>query len=482
MLVQTASFAFLVAAAVFLARRKRYPLPPGPPALPIIGHIHLIPPAGQDMFFYELGKQYGDIVHLKILNRYMIILNSARVAVDLLEKRANNYRDRIYLPIWELLGLGGILAFLKGDDKNYRIQRKMFEQYFSKAKSREYRDIQLHEAHVLARNLLVKPETNFNLVLLRFSTSLITDIVYGYQLQESNDPYLEIIDGCSRAAVESGPMGGTPIDLFPILRNFPSWFPGTYYANYARRASYHFRRLIEFPYEHVKSQMAAGQARSSFMASQLEALKADGQDDDSHVEQLKLAASAAYSAGAETTSSTLSFFLLAMVLHPECQAKAQKEIEAVIGPDRLPDFADRENLPYVECILQETVRRWNHAAPTGIPRKNVEDDVYNGMFIPKGSTIITNFRAMTLDESIYQDPTTFDPSRFLPLPLGRGEPYSSTLFGFGRRKCPGRHLAEDSLWIAIATILASISIKRAIDEDGKEIIPDAVPTSSGVTT
>ncbi|KAG6883170.1 hypothetical protein C0993_007526 [Termitomyces sp. T159_Od127] len=130
------------------------------------------------------------------------------------------------------------------------------------------------------------------------------------------------------------------------------------------------------------------------MASQLEDLKANGLDDDSHVEQLKFAASAAYSAGAETTSSTLSFFLLAMVLHPECQEKAQKEIESVIGSDRLPEFADRENLPYVECVLQETAR-WNHAAPTGIPRKNVEDDVYNGMFIPKGSTIITNFRSDT---------------------------------------------------------------------------------------
>ncbi|KNZ77801.1 O-methylsterigmatocystin oxidoreductase [Termitomyces sp. J132] len=481
MLLQTTYVAFIVAAAVvFFARRNTRKLPPGPPAMPVIGHIHLIPPAGQDLFFYELGKRYGDVVHLKILNRYMIILNSAQVAVDLLEKRANIYRDRIYLPIWELLGMGGLISFLKGDDKNYRLQRKMFEQYFSKAKSREYRDIQLREARVLAQNLLAKPETDFIPLTLQFSTSLITEIVYGYRPQVSNDPFLQIIDDCSRAAVESGPMGGTPIDLFPILRYFPAWFPGTYYATYARKASRHFKRLIEFPYEHVKSQMAAGRAKPSFMGSQLEAFKADGQDDGSHVEQLKFAASAAYSAGAETTSSTLSFFLLAMVLYPDCQTRAQEEIEAVIGSARLPDFADRDNLPYLECILQETVR-WNHAAPTGIPRKNVEDDVYNGMFIPKGSTIITNFRAMTLDASIYKNPTTFDPSRFLPSPLGRGEPHSSTLFGFGRRKCPGRHLAEDSLWIAIATILATVSIKRAIDGDGKEIIPDAVPTSSGVT-
>ncbi|KAG6894307.1 hypothetical protein C0992_006642 [Termitomyces sp. T32_za158] len=89
---------------------------------------------------------------------------------------------------------------------------------------------------------------------------------------------------------------------------------------------------------------------------------------------------------------------------------------------------------------------------------------------------------MTLDEAVYKESTKFDPSRFLSPPLGRGEPRSSTLFGFGRRKCPGRHLVEDSLWIAIATILATVSMKRAIDEDGKEMIPDAVPTSSGITS
>ncbi|KAG6916223.1 hypothetical protein DXG01_007806 [Tephrocybe rancida] len=168
-----------------------------------------------------------------------------------------------------------------------------------------------------------------------------------------------------------------------MLRNFPSWFPGTYYATYARKSAHFFEQLLEYPFRQVQEQMvcrrkAEGRestARPSFVASQLEALHANGQVDDvSSTKQIKLAAAAAYSAGAET-----------------CQARAQEEINAVIGSDRLPDFADRENLLYVECVLQETMR-WNLAAPTGIPRKAVEDDVYNGMFIPKDSTVITNFR------------------------------------------------------------------------------------------
>lgn len=87
---------------------------------------------------------------------------------------------------------------------------------------------------------------------------------------------------------------------------------------------------------------------------------------------------------------------------------------------------------------------------------------------------------MTLDENIYKNPFEFDPQRFVPPPKGRGEPFACGPFGFGRRVCPGRHLAEDSLWIAMATILSTLSITKAIDEDGQEIIPDSTPIAIGI--
>jgi len=102
-----------------------------------------------------------------------------------------------------------------------------------------------------------------------------------------------------------------------------------------------------------------------------------------------------------------------MVLHPECQVKAQKEIDMVVGPSRLPDFNDRGSLPYVECLFQETLR-WNPAVPLGVPHRSVADDVYRGMFIPKDSVMIANIRAMSLDENMYSEPDTFSPTRFLP--------------------------------------------------------------------
>ncbi|KAJ7104682.1 cytochrome P450 [Mycena epipterygia] len=127
-----------------------------------------------------------------------------------------------------------------------------------------------------------------------------------------------------------------------------------------------------------------------------------------------------------------------MVLNPECQIRAQKEIDSVVGTSRLPNFEDRAELPFVECILQETLR-WNPIAPLGVPHRSTQDDVYRGMS------------------------TKFMPERFLSPPLGAGEPHFSCLFGFGRR----------NLWIAIVSILATCTVSNALDEHGKAIVPKA---------
>lgn len=65
----------------------------------------------------------------------------------------------------------------------------------------------------------------------------------------------------------------------------------------------------------------------------------------------------------QTVSAIYSFFL-AVTLHPEIAKKAQAEIDSVVGNDRLPTFADREHLPYLDALVQE-VFRWNSVVPTG---------------------------------------------------------------------------------------------------------------------
>jgi len=201
----------------------------------------------------------------------------------------------------------------------------------------------------------------------------------------------------------------------------------------------------------------------------------DDQATPEDYEDLKGAAAVMFGAGEQTTWSSLTVFVLAMVLYPECQSRAQEEIDKVVGLSRMPDFDDRESLPYVEGLMQETLR-WNPPVALGIPHRSMVDDTYRGMFIPEGSSVFANIRGIGLDEALYADPLTFSPERYLPKPEGRGEPHFASVFGFGRRICTGQYLADASLWIAMASILATLKISSALDDHGQKIIPNIVMT------
>ena len=126
-------------------------------------------------------------------------------------------------------------------------------------------------------------------------------------------------------------------------------------------------------------------------------------------------------------------FFLAMTLNPHVVKKAQEQLDRVLGGERLPDFSDQEDLPYISAIIKETYR-WGCPFPFGVPKRVMEDDVYNGYFIPAGATIVDNIwqvvkyssvssrtlvtndercRAMFYDESIYPAPHQYDPERYL---------------------------------------------------------------------
>ena len=82
-------------------------------------------------------------------------------------------------------------------------------------------------------------------------------------------------------------------------------------------------------------------------------------------------------------------FFLAMAMHPEAQTKAQQELDAVVGPDRLPEFSDLASLPYLRAALKET-QRWHIISPLGVAHASVADDEYCGYHIPAGSIINQN--------------------------------------------------------------------------------------------
>jgi len=165
-----------------------------------------------------------------------------------------------------------------------------------------------------------------------------------------------------------------------------------------------------------------------------------------------------------------------MVLYPEAQKRAQKEIDSVVGTGRLPDFDDESSLPFVSALVSE-VLRWHPVAPIAVPHRLVVDDVYEGYFLPAGSVVIGNAWAVLHDESTYPEPSQFRPERFLDPDVKPPD----AAFGFGRRICPGRFMARSSLWIAVASVLAAYDISPVVDVDGIPQIPKEEYTAAVIT-
>ena len=182
--------------------------------------------------------------------------------------------------------------------------------------------------------------------------------------------------------------------------------------------------------------------------------------------------------GAEITGITLMWWTLAMVAFPQVQRRAQAELDAVVGRAHLPTFADAPRLPYVRAVIKE-VLRWRPPAPLGAPHKATEDDWYDGMFIPKGATCVANVWQCNRDRAIFgDDADEFRPERQLDDegelesgPIETNQEGHST-FGFGRRICVGKHLANDSLFIHTARILWAANLECVKDESGRDVLPD----------
>ncbi|KAH9987417.1 cytochrome P450 [Russula vinacea] len=193
---------------------------------------------------------------------------------------------------------------------------------------------------------------------------------------------------------------------------------------------------------------------------------------------------------------------LALVLFPQVQRRAQAELDAVIGRDRLPTFDDRPRLTYIEALCKELLR-WQMVTPMGLPHSSSRDDVYKGFFIPKGriahstfwdfainhlvqipkgSIMVANAWAILHDPETYPDPEEFKPERFLNEDGSiRDDPTLSLVFGAGKRICPGRHLVDATLFIVTSSVLSAFDVTKAKDENGNEIpVKAAVTVLSGI--
>lgn len=157
-------------------------------------------------------------------------------------------------------------------------------------------------------------------------------------------------------------------------------------------------------------------------------------------------------AGTSTTTASLDILFLQMANHQDVQRKLQEEIDAVIGPHRLPQLEDKIKMPFTEATLTECQRLWNVTPIIG-PRRVLNNTILDGYKIPKNATILMNVYSNNLDPDLFPDPTLFKPERYISKDGTYQQPENIILFGKGKRRCPGEALAKSALFLLFVGVM-----------------------------
>ncbi|KZT25427.1 cytochrome P450 [Neolentinus lepideus HHB14362 ss-1] len=507
----TEAFALLVAigcaALAFLGKRAtvRKNLPPGPKGVPFFGNLFQVPVLRPYPKFREWSRQYGEIFHLKLGPQDVVVLNTADAADELFVKRSNYYSSRAAPHVaHDIMSAGQRMVFLPYD-KEWKTARKSLQGTIGPNPSKKLRPQQDLESRVLLYDLLLHgdksvtqpqvegpngevPENHWFSVIRRYTTSIVMTVMYGKRVHRiTNNPYLHKIYDVLANFTHVGQPGNYLADAFPILRKLPDIL-----APWRLKG----RKMHEWEMElwgglldDIKVDMKNGVFRDSYVGNYLKERAEKGKEeapgcgltDDGWLRDKLLAYTAAtvLEAGSDTTASTMQSFILFMLAHPHVLKKVRDEIDRVVGEDRMPNFDDEKDLPYFVACIKETLRR---RPPTimGIPHLADQDDVYEGYYIPKGSTVIGNVWAIHMDPVRYPNPRAYNPDRFYK--EGQSTPWSSGpdtqgrdhyVFGWGRRFCQGSYIAEASLFIVLSRILWGIDFQTPTDpKTGNSLVPD----------
>ncbi|KAF5374375.1 hypothetical protein D9758_004547 [Tetrapyrgos nigripes] len=458
----------VVLSGLYLLKRPRHRYPPGPRGIPILGNALQLDTVKPWHTFTKWGKVYGPITYLNVAGQSMVILNSKKAAEDLLVGRSSKYCDRHRFIVLEETTGNSNIAFIRPGER-WRKMRRATDHAMGIKASSNFRRTQANESIILAHGILNEADL-WRSHVERTSSSIALSMIYDKPpLQSLDDPSVvfmnSFVDRIAKVAIP----GNYIVDILPILEKLPLCL--SQWKQEAQREFKRFTSRFEEMFLEVKKKVASGHEQYPSFCVTLSENQTKQNMSDSDCAWL---AGALYSAGHETTATTMLWFIFSMILFPETQKRAQDELDRVVGSSRLPSFSDLKHLPYIQAILKE-ILRWRPAVPTGLPHIPIEDDFYDGYFIPKGTMCIPCIWAINRDPDVYGlDGDNFRPERHLDQNSHLKDETNEghVTYGFGQRTCAGRYVANNSLFIQMATVLWTMKLEPLKDSKGQPVVPD----------
>ncbi|KAH7047397.1 cytochrome P450 [Macrophomina phaseolina] len=437
------------------------------------------------------ARLYGEICRVRVGLITEFFINSDKAVKAIFDKSSACTSER---PRWiiakELFSNSWNVLLLNASDSRWKNQRRIMNTHMSSPQKADaglpslYRETlrflynASHDSDAGTDKQDVWPQ------LERYTYSAFAQQTFGLEIKHDTSPTIPYIKETGLAQIIATFPGSYIVDMFEVLDKLPSFM-----KVWERDARARFQRDMEWcrqQMKKVKKLVSNGKAPDALLPKALADEKLLGfpcEDEAAYMSMMLIIAAA------DTSQISTWSFLEAMLLYPDVQVKARQQIDEAVK-DRLPVWEDLERLPYVRCLMKE-VWRWRPPVALGHPHVTTRDLEYGGYRIPKGSRLHLNAWAIQHDPARHDDPHRFWPERYLndtttslqsanlPDPTKRDH----FAFGAGRRICPGLHVAERSLALAIMRILWACDIRPKPSAAGKRIDPadfrGAMPGNAG---
>ncbi|XP_066452324.1 cytochrome P450 2D17-like [Eleutherodactylus coqui] len=437
--------------------------PAGPKGLPFLGNILQIDfrnPAGT---FYQLRKEFGNVFSLQYFWKKMVVLNGYEVMKETLINRSEEIADRPEFPIYEKLGFAGETKglVLARYGSSWKEQRRFtlttLRNFGMGKKSLEERVTE--EAQFLCSEFKSqKDQFNPQFFINNAVANVICSIAFGDRFEYDDAKFqrlLRLFDAALKA--ESGILAQIMNEI-PFLAKIP-WL-----IDHVIQPEY---ELIEFLKEIISEHQKTWNPNNirDFIDAYLVEMEKVKEDPSSSFNEANLLMTThdLFGAGSETTSTTLRWALLYMILYPNVQSKVQEEIDQVIGSERQPTMGDVLQMPYTNAVIHE-VQRCGDIIPLALPHMTYRDMEIKGYCIPKGTTVITNLSSVLKDQELWEKPFQFYPKHFLDENGKFVKREAFIPFSAGRRACLGEQLARMELFLFFTTFLQQLTFEIPSDQ------------------
>ncbi|XP_074471426.1 cytochrome P450 2K1-like [Sebastes fasciatus] len=460
---------YLVSSSSFSSQEDRKE-PPGPKPLPLLGNLLQFDLKRPYNTLLKLSKKYGSVFTVYMGPKKVVVLAGYKTVKEELINHAEVFGDRDPMQIVEDTQKGHGLLWANGDSwKEMRRFALTNLRDFGMGK-RASEDKIIEECdHLIEVLKKYKGEAFDTTQPVNYAVSnIICSIVYGSRFEYNDPEFTSLVDRTNRGIHLVGSPSVQVYNMFPWIGK---WFADMKEIQMLSTANgKHNLQLFSRLKETLNPQMCRCFV-DTFLVRMQNLEESGITNSHFHHDNLLQTVLNLFSAGTDTTATTLRWGLLFMAKNPKIQDQVQEELSRVIG-DRQVQVEDRKNLPFTDAVIHETQRLAN-IVPMSLPHKTSQDITFQGHFIQKGTTVYPLLTSVLYDESEWERPRSFYPAHFLDKDGKFVKREAFMPFSAGRRACVGESLAMMELFIFFASLLQKFHFTPppGVSEDELDLTP-----------